>query len=231
MEDKIQPIRKEDHTKIHRWKKLAIISSFLIIVGILVYTAFIGDFSFTGELIEMPEPDLEDAIKINAKLNFPETFSLKGKSSSVKLKVLNNSGLSFGDSLFNLSSGDSIYLNGYEGEISFNENKILILEGNSRTAVINDVSVSPKNGKPVPVSLGEVSYILLNVSNIYIKEINYDATGLIRVGDGKDVVRPRNENVLINKFKGNVGVSRGELVLDGKTENIKVKGHSEISVS
>ncbi len=231
--DKIEPIN-EKHNKKRDWRKILVVIVFILVLGLLIYTSFFsGSFSkipFTGQIVGSEEPDPENSMKINAKLNLPENPSFKGDFSKIELQVLNSSKISSRDSFFEISSGDSILLEGYEGEISFNENNIFVLDGNAERIIINGASISSRKGKQ-DVYSEKISYLALNISEVYIKTLDYGTTGIIDIEEGKNIILPRDERVLIENFKGNMFSSRGDFMLDGILEKIEVKGDSEVSIS
>ncbi|MEX0920397.1 MAG: hypothetical protein WDZ69_02330 [Candidatus Pacearchaeota archaeon] len=231
--DKIEPINGKYHKK-RDWRKISVVTVFVLVLGFLVYTSFfsgtLGGISLTGQIISSGEPDPENSMKVDIRLNLPDNPSFKGEFSKIELRVLNDSVISSGDSLFEISSGDSIFLEDYDGEISFNENRIHILEGDARKVIINGASISSREGKS-QISSKEISYGILNISEIHIKKLDYEATGLINIENGKNVILPRDERVLIGNFKGNLFSSRGDFKLNGIVERIEVSGDSEVSIS
>lgn len=233
MESKFQPVR-DDHIKTRDWRKISIISVFIVVLGLLVYTSFFGGsferFFSTGKAIDSDELSSENAIEFYARLNLPQNPSFSGELSKIQIQVSGTSEISSGDNLFELSQGDTISIENYEGNIIFNENNIFILDGDAERVIVNGIPVSSREGKSSIYS-EEMSYKNLNIFDIYISSLNYKAAGLIDIEDGRRVILLRDENILIENFKGDLTSSLGDFILEGVIGSISVEGDHGISIS
>jgi len=212
--------------------KLIIFFVFLGILALLVYFAFFEGVFFTGNIIAGNAS--ESRIKFDAELTTIPLLELDGEFKNVRIKGVSNSFFYVGNQKFSLAnlSSNHIILSNYNGEIYFNENNISKLKGKAEGVIINGVTLTPNLGKNTKVYFDEdFDYTLLEIKETAsIKKLSYNVSGEISLFNGKNFFRIYNEEIIINKFQGDLKAENGNFNLNGYLEKLEVIGESDISV-
>lgn len=213
--------------------KLIVVGIFLFILLILLLTSFYGDLGLTGNIIKAPlNPN--NSLIISANLESLPPISIDGEYSHVVIRGISESDFYIGDGKFPLNRSESNYiiLNDYEGKISFDNEKISSLKGEVSQVSINGISVLPKSKDQVKVSISEhLDYDLLEVPDVYVREINYKTSGTINLGEEKTTLNLHNDPLVLESFEGDLEVKNNRLIINGRIRSLNVQGDQEISVS
>ena len=188
------------------YTKVFVVSAFLIVLSSLILTSFYDVFSLTGSIIN--EIDLNNTageIKIDAVLTIPDA-EVKGKFEKVDVKGGSDSNFYVENEKFYLGISQSNYitLKNYDGTIFFDSSKISELKGKASNVSMNGVSVSPESKSTLKIRLDEdFIYSSLAINNgVYLEELNYNATGTVKINDGKNVFNLNNDGITIKNFQG-----------------------------
>lgn len=215
--------------------KVAAITIFLLIMGLLILTSFYS-FTFTGNVIkEFGEfGNKSSTIDIKADLTVPN-LELKGKFGEVKIKGGSRSNLYVGNQKFYLGDSENNYiiLEEYKGDILLDVNKILKFKGKATKVSINGIPITSESGGILSVRLDEdFKYSLLEVRNgVSIKELNYITSGTIRLNNNKDVFQVENEEISMEDFEGDLVIENNKLKIEGKISKLEIKGDQIISIT
>lgn len=234
----IEYIGKESKSSKHSRKfylKMAVFIAFLGILSLVIYTSFFNGFDFTGSVINGGNIVSEaKTLDFKANLNVPH-LDLNGKFENVEIKGGADSYLEVGDQKFYLGSSKNNYMTfkNYNGELGFDEGKVLKMRGKASEITINGVVMSAQSKNTSKVNLeNPFDYQFLNVFNqVQIKKISYFASGTLNVGNGKNAINVNNESITINGFTGNVGIVNKNISLNGKVQSLDVAGQSNIHIA
>lgn len=211
--------------------KLIAFAVFVLIIALVLYTSFQGDFSFTGGFAGVP--DSNDSLKISARLNVPE-LALDGKFDYLSITGNSDSFIYIGDQKSNLSSfsNNKIILEDFDGKISFDENAISNLDGKSMNAVVNGVVLSSSSDKLTKTYLSSgFDYSSLEISeSVVIKDLSYLASGSVSINDGEKNFKINDEEVSLKNFVGNLKIRNNVMTLEGVIGKIEVSGEHNVVV-
>ncbi len=225
MEYPEEPIHKKHRTKI------IVFGIFLIILFVLVYTSFYG-LPLTGSIIKS-NPDPNNSIFISADLTVP-VLSLDGKFEKVNIGGSSESFLYVGDKKFPLSNSEENYivLTDYEGVISFDEKVISNLKGNAMRVSVNGVPMISKSDNKMKIYFDtDFNYNVLEIKEgASIKKLDYETSGTVKL-DEKTTIDLEEDNLIIEKFYGDVKIENKHFKLNGYLKSLNVKGNQQISIS
>lgn len=217
------------HREHIRLRKLFIVLIFLAIALYIAYIAFFPNASLTGKAIDNLE---EDGVHITSNLTAPELV-LDGEFDKVEIKGGGNAILYVGGGRFDLGGLQAdITLMNYDGKLNFDSRNILQLNGKATRVLINDLPISPQSGDTMKVFINEnLGHNFIKITDVHVKEITYQTSGLISVNRGKAVINVDNEEVSIGNFVGDLTVENNKLGLDGYLAKLDVAGESHLSVA
>ncbi len=220
--------KHKTHTKIIL--SLIIFGIFLITLFLLIYTSFSGS-PLTGNIIKNDSSN--NSIIISADLTIP-VLSLNSEFERIIIKSYSDSFFYVGDKKFPLSNSKENYivLTDYEGEISFDEKTISKLKGKVMKISINGIPVVSKTDKKMKIYFDtDFNYDSLEIpENIFIKKIDYETSGVI-ILDKKTTINLDDENLIIEKFYGNLKIENKHFKIKGYVKKLDIKGHKQISIS
>lgn len=211
---------------------LAIAGLFCFILLTLILTSFKG-ISLTGNAIKTGGYNSSESILIFAEMEDLPILSLDQNIQSLIIRGVPNSYLHIGNEKVPLKGTDnSIELKNYEGKISFDEKNIFKLEGKVSKLSINGLSIVPHSDDLVKIYFDEeVSYDYLEIKrNIFIKKLNYIARGKITL-DKKTIIELNRDNLIIEKFYGDIEIRNNKAILQGNIEELDIEGNQQISIS
>lgn len=214
----------------HHWK-IVIGIAFLLVVFALVLP-ILGGPSLTGDIVRNTFSN--ESIPINAKLSVPN-LDLKAESNKIELEGSSDSFLQVGNQKFYLGDSKNSYLvlEGFNGKISLNPDKIFILNGKVRKVLVNGIPVLPNSGESMKLNLnGGFNIKSLEISNgVSISELIYSTSGEIRLNNGGYVITVDNEEVSIRSYNGDLSIENNNIWINGEIKGLRVLGNSELSVS
>lgn len=226
--------------KFKNHKKIILFSIFLGILSLLIVTSFFGDFSLTGRIINNNNNNDPDenitlgGIKIEADLTIP-VLELNGFYKKIELKGGSDSFIYIGNEKFKLggSKNNLIIINDFDGKLSFNKNNVFKLGGKATKVTINGIPVEPASKSTLKVSLDEdFSYNLLKIEEtVFIKELDYITSGLIKINNGKNIFNIGEEKIILSDFQGDLRIENRKFKINGYIEKLEILGDSGISVS
>jgi hypothetical protein len=229
-------VSNEHHlTHVNRHKvKVGIILIFLILVFVIIYTSIYGGFSFIGKAIMGDSSNETILPKITISANLDKIpLSIKGEFLQVKLIGSSDSFLYVGDEKFSLeASENSIIIDEFNGDISFDIEEISELKGKALQVSVNGVSISPSSKDTIKIYFEEpFIYDSVNIDEgVSIKEINYKTSGEIRVGEEKTLIYLNDEDLIIKDFDGGLVIG-DRLNMEGNIESLETKGAHNIYIS
>ena len=216
-----------------RHTKLIIFLIFLGILVLLVVTSFYSDFSLTGSLTKkiVDEVKPNSTIKFSADLTIPN-LKINGNFQNVELKGNSDSFMYVDSGKFQLNSKNNyIILENYTGDISFNSEEILILNGKASKVFVNGIPIEPKTKSTLKTEIENFDYGSLIVENeVVIDKIKYISSGNIVLNGGKNVFNIENEEISFEDFMGDLRIENEKFSLNGYVKNLDIKGESGISV-
>ncbi len=207
-------------------EKTIIVVFFIVLLIVIAFFVFFKS-DITGKVVRA-DFFSNDSLDFEADLSIP---SLELKDSFEEVRLSGISGANFkiedvGAGLLNFEN--EIVLENFEGEISFGSDRIEILEGKAEKVFINGNPFYIEDDK-IEVEISKsVSYDSLTLSDVYLKKLDYVASGSMDVED--NIFNLDNERVLIKDFYGKLGVS-GTAIFEGSVTSLEVKGDSQVSIS
>lgn len=221
------------HKSKRRHLHLFIFLIFVVILLFLIVTSFFDFFSFTGGIIKNTNSSNNDGINIEAVLTIPN-LEIKGEFNKVEIRGGSDSYFYVESEKFYLGNSQNNYiiLNNYDGDILFDSDKISGLNGRVSDVSINGVPVSPEKKSTLKVKLDEnFNYNSLEISDgAFISKLIYNATGIIKINNGKNIFNLDNEEIEIRGFLGSLRVERKKFEINGKIDRLEIRGQG-ISVS
>lgn len=220
-----EPLHKKHRTK------LIIFGIFLIILFVLLYTSFYG-LPLTGSIIKN-NPNSNNSIFISADLTVP-VLSLDGEFEKVNIGGSSESFLYVGDKKFPLSNSKDNYivLTDYDGEIFFDENVISNLKGKAMRVSVNGVPMISKSDDKMKIYFdSDFNYNVLEIKKgASIKKLDYETSGTVKL-DEKTIIDLEEDNLVIEKFYGDVKIENKHFKLNGYLKSLNVEGNQQISIS
>lgn len=214
--------------------------TYIYIFGILFFVvmASLLFFAFSGNLTKITGFATHNApfqgIYIESETNIPKgMFEIDGEVQEITLKTKTSSAKLFvGDNSYSLNEiqNPRILIDGFSGELIFDESEILGLDGKATTIKINGVPTKSLDGRKINLELGsKVRYESLEISEAFLSERGFNATGKIILED-KATFELEKEHIKIGKFLGKIVAGeeifseKRVLKLQGRTENLEIKG-------
>ena len=229
-----KPSKKIYHLKKH-WLGI-MVGIFFLILSLLIYTSFYGNFSLTGNAIIGSFTKSNESgsnIEFEARLTVP-SLDIDGKFEKVELIGRSNSHLQVGNQRFYLGDGKRNFLifEDYDGKISFDSENILKLKGKSSGVTVNGVFITPQSKDTAKVSLNSsLNYDSLEIGNdISISELSYETSGTVKLNNGDKIFNLNSEEITIINFQGNLLIKNNEFILEGYVEGIDIVGDLNIHV-
>lgn len=218
-------------------KKAIIFIVFLLVISSLVYFAFF-EGKITASVIDSigfnSEINPESSINISANLIQPDDLVIKGKIDKIEMRINQIDDFFYvGKEKFDLGQLSETYviIFDYNGELSFDKEDILKLNGKSSEVLINGISTTPISGDDMKIYLDEsIGYKYLKVDNAPLNPLSYTTSGSINLNYGKININIDEEEVKLGKFRGDVEVDGREFKIRGKTERLEVVGILDIKV-
>jgi len=167
---------------------------FFFILAFLVYTSFFNSNSgqITGNVVK---GGVLGGVSINVNLDPPESFKMDGNVDKLDMKI--KGAFFIEGKKYDLDSS-SIVMDNFNGKINFNDEKVNV-EGKTSKIFIEGIPIS---GKLKVKFDNEYSY--LKLGNLYLKSLDYDASGIVRLDDDKVVVNLNEEKFNVKKFYGDL---------------------------
>jgi len=211
--------------------KLIIFGIFLIVLSLLIYTSFYG-LPLTGKIIGQSS-DSNKSISVSADLTVP-VLALEGNFEEIIIKGSSDAFFYVGDKKFPLSNinGSYIILTDYEGKISFNEKVISKLEGNAMKVSVNGLPMISKSNSKMKIYFDtDFNYDYLEIKEkAFIKKLDYKTSGTI-ILDEKTTINLNDEDLMIEKFYGNLKIEDKRFKVQGYLKSLSVEGDKQIFVS
>jgi len=230
MNDGLSYITSTPGNKKKRFIIMIVLISFLLILFLFLYTAFQTDVVFTGNTIK--EMGSNESISIDASLGIPE-IKLDGNFEKLRLEGQSSAGFYAGDQKFELGP-DYFYivLDNFDGDVSFNSDEIIELDGKVEKASINGVPILSKSGRRIKIEFEEsFSYTSLFIDSVFIKELCYTTSGSILLGNKKTIISVDDEETCLGDFQGVLDITDEKFNIDGYLKELNIKGKSDLSVS
>ncbi|GEM_PF-5551624 len=231
-------------------KKLVVLTFILLILSLLVYAFYDKIPNITGNVINFGRSDENETnnsqiFDIRAELNELNRYlEINQKIGKISIELgKSDASIYFGkDGALNLSGLDktNIEIEGFNGIIVFDKDKIYNLNGNVFKLSVNEISTSSPNSEMKISISNELNYNSLELDSVSIKK--YDSVGEVGkviINDDKVSFNLNQENFSIQKFSGKLesglvgrfGIKKQGLILDGVAEGVNVGGKFKIDVS
>ncbi|MBU2612107.1 MAG: hypothetical protein KKB62_00100 [Nanoarchaeota archaeon] len=204
-------------------KKYFIFLAVLLILGLVAIIIFLGDFNFTGNIVDSLGPN--NTFEVKASLSVPE-INLDGYYEEI-IFSFGQSSLYVDNKRVPLEGLDNkIVLRSFNGFFSFKEGDILKLDGKASEITINSVPISSDEGTKIKVLMTPgANYKSIEIKErAYLKSLDYISSGQISLGE--NLLKINSERVVFKNYLGSLSVIEGNLVLNGIVESIRVEGDS-----
>jgi len=191
-EDEVEAVLSKPKRK-YRWM-IMLIGVFLFVFLFVFYTSFVNpnQGQITGNVVK---GDVLGGVSINVNLDPPESFKMDGNVDKLDMKI--KGAFFIEGKKYDLDSS-SIVMDNFNGKINFNDEKVIV-EGKTSKIFIEGIPIS---GKLKVKFDNEYSY--LKLGNLYLKSLDYDASGIVRLDDDKVVVNLNEEKFNVKKFYGDL---------------------------
>ena len=184
---------------------------FILVLVFLVYTSFFNpNFiqSFTGNVIK---EEIFLGVPIQADLDSPESIKINSNVDKINMKVIG--GFLIDGKKYDLNMA-SLVVDNFQGNINL-DNKVLVVDGKATKIFVEGIPITGN----LRIKLNN-KYEYVKLNNVYISSLSYDASGIVRLQNGKIIVNLEEDKFSINKFKGNLEKSNSYFRLDGMAEEI-----------
>jgi hypothetical protein len=211
---------------------------FFLIIGSLLFFAFSGEVSLTGNVIGVGGSiDEANAFPLTARLtplgvNESLEFDQFVERMVFEFEPVNQNLLLGKDLVINVGELDdpTIVFESFDGTLIFDSGSVLLLKGKAGKVSVNGVSVGGTGVVSVSFD-GSVPYDKLSLSNVYLRSYNAVTSGSVEAKD-KTFFELDQEEIVISKFRGDVksgnvgsiGISREGLLFSGLAERMSLKG-------
>jgi len=204
--------------------KLFGVVAFILILLVLIFTAFSGDGVITGKDIVV------NGLNINSELSLTP-LELNSVFEEIKLKGSYNSYLNVGGEKFDLSkSNNVIIIEDFDGVVSIDGKNIDLLKGNAMRISVNGVPIMPDTTSSLSTNLEDFRFTSLDITDgVYIDRISYNATGSISI-EGT-TLNLKNDVLNLEKFYGSMLIEENVMKLNGEIKKISTEGKSKVSIS
>ena len=222
----------------HHFKKLSsrvvFFGLFILLLFILLNTAFSGKSGITGNVILSENGSIEGII-VKANLDIPDfDINLNNNFEKIRIQGGSDSFLNVGREKFDLSHSKKgfIVLEDFIGKISFNAGSISVLKGNAKKILINGVPISPIVGNHLEVELnGDLNYSYLDIKEgVFISKLEYITDGSLRIGE-QTTLNLNDDKLILNDFFGALNIENKEMSLNGIFNKIEIDGESNIVIN
>jgi hypothetical protein len=233
------PIPQQAHTPPHRKMKnkgvfLAFVI-FLALVLLITYFAFFSSSNKNSKITGFAVSEKQNnPIKIEAELTIP---NLKIRDKINKIEITNtgvNSILYVGKEKFDLTKvvGSAIIIYDFKGKISFDNKKILNLDGKASQALINGVPATSQEGDTIEIGVDEnFLFNSLKIEDVSLKSLSYLSSGEIKMNDQKFKLQLHNEPITLKNFQGDLEVKDLVFQLKGNAESLETQGDFNLEVN
>ncbi len=221
--------KNNPHKRNHFGRKFLIFILFLAVLGVIFFTT-IYEGGFTGNSIK--EFNENNSVKISSETNIPST-TLTGEHSKITFDISSNKEMKLEGKKISLDkTSNLLVLEGFSGEVNFDENSINLLSGKVSKIYINGVPIS--NEKDVKMKISLDSDILYNSisfkNNFPVSEINFICSGKVNVGT--DSINLNQDTCILKNALGEFLVKDKKLFFSGSVTSLDIKGENKkVSIS
>jgi len=213
---------------------------FLALISLTMYFAFYQNLGssqiqkspLTGFITQSGTE--EQKIQIKASLDIPN-LKISTKTSEVKIITgTSNTILQAGSEKFDLSKvGESdITLVNFDGNIEFDSEYILNLNGKATETLINNIKTTSNSGDKTKIKISEIfSYRTLKIKDTSFRSLSYITSGEINLNGKKATFRLNEDNVDLTSFKGDITIEGNTFYIDGEVNKLKINGELNFDVN
>lgn len=203
-----------------RYKGIIIVL-FILVLGIVVYTSFFNsdwtNVNLTGDFLN-PGTNPNESSEIKANLSL-KSLELDGVFDKVTFTSVSQVSAKIGKSPFTIKNDSKIILENYDGEIVFDSEKIIELDGDADRIETEGGSYEEETD----INLEDLEYENLKIEGIYIRKFDKQVSGIIQKDESRIHFR-KKENLLIKRFQGIISSKGANNTIDfsGIAEKIKM---------
>jgi hypothetical protein len=216
---------------------ILVVGIFLFLVIGLVYYGYSGNVPLTGSIIGGGGAEIPDnPVDVSLELNFPgENIIVKGDIAEISIEVSRGTpgnNLHVGKQKFDLGdSKDSVIeIAGFKGNLEFNKNNIVVLDGKAGEVIVNGISATPEKGDSMKLSIDQdFVYSSLKVDQFSIKSLSYVASGYVRINDDKINIDLKGDDFSLSNFFGDMQSKKSKFHLDGIAQKVEILGVLEVN--
>ena len=215
----------QDKKKKHHHVWLFIYLIFFGVLFFLIYTSFFNpDLArgLTGRVVGFDKEEVVNGVSMDAELGLG-VIDVGSYMDKLSFRLDQDASFLVGEGNIKLSKRDSVVIDGFNGKFLVDGMKISNFEGSADRIFIDGLPIEGIDGGIELWSEG-FSYSFLEMEGVYLDSLSYPTSGRININDDKVVVRLNEEGFELNKFKGNVDISRGLVRMDGLVDRSNVKG-------
>jgi hypothetical protein len=224
--NKIQTI----HAEHHKHHPILIFFIFFVIVIILLLLFAFYKPSITGNVIKGFSSDTEKDLEISSKITPPDQISVNSDIEKIQLRTNSPANLYLENKKIELTGSRdkaSIIINDYQGELSFDKENVLELDGKASKIFVDGIPITPTTKMNIRVK-DSFRYSYLKLNSFHLDSLSYVTSGIININQEKLTVRLENETLNIEGFEGDLEISRNELKLQGLAQQSNIPGLAEI---
>lgn len=205
---------------------------FIVVLAFLFYTSFYDTgFSplLTGSVIDSSQKD--PSYEVKAELSLPEKLFIDSSIQKVGFKIKEPIDILVGNEIVHLNSDSSFIVGNFSGTFVLTSQNISQFAGKAQQVFVNGVLISQKSGQSITVSTeSDFSYTYVTLSEIYLDEISYPASGTLLIQKGKIVITLDKELFILKNFEGDIELSKNYFRLTGKFDDFDVSDFMSESV-
>ncbi len=137
--------------------------------------------------------------------------------------------MNVGSEKINFSDGKKISIGNFAGKLGIYANRTVILDGSAEIITVSGIGIIPHSQKAAQIK-ATASAKSIKAYNASAGSLAFNATGSMNIGNGKVILKPENELLMIENFMGNLDMSGASLALDGFSTKVMLNGKEKVSV-
>ncbi|MEK6871580.1 MAG: hypothetical protein AABX16_01620 [Nanoarchaeota archaeon] len=216
---------QDEHTK--KFPFVFIVA--LVFAGLfffLMYTSFYdADITkkISGNFINLQTGNNAATVSVSGEFSLPDALTVDSSIAKLSFKLKEPLSIVIGNEQIDLEPMSSFVADSFTGSFIISGGKILHLTGTAAQIFANGVPLKDKTGKTISFEAKDIVYTYVRFDDLFLPEIEYITSGVLRLNNNAVVVRFNNEPLHLRSYQGNVEISKNYLRLEGVASDIDIE--------
>jgi len=221
---KTQKLKLPLMEKARKSTKYLMVFLLLVISGFIAYSFLSGPGGITAWVVSFSEE--EEPFSVNANVSISD-FSIKSDNLIISISPERGIGSLLVDELRFDSESPEIRFLGYKGTVSVGIDGLLNLDGKADSMLVNGVSID--KDKRLKVEASSLGFKSVTLMDLDMNSLEFAASGEIDSA-GKGLFELNGDDVEIESFKGDIGISGSYFSIGGETTKITIDSVPKIVI-